>query len=209
MKITINLEIIAAFFSIAILLSSCKQKEYIIPVDIQAFYMDNKTSETEREAEEKNRKIFGALIENTVEKHLPSTEVFSLSGEKYDLAELVKGKTIIISSDPYCAAGVASIIEDFPFLKKKLHKEFEDVNIICLAIREEEDDYFKRLLSDLQNHYDEVYIIDNEQALSINMVGASQYFLNKEGIVKKIVFGMAIDRNYLVSVYLNGLQLIK
>ena len=133
---------------------------------------------------------------NTINKYIPNTPIYSLTGQKFNLQKILSKKTILISSDNHCGFGYASLMDDFPIALDSLKGELQDYEIICLVKRTEmdvEDSLgFEAFTTGLQKIYKSIYIIDEADAYRMNLTGnPARFYIDKDQKVEHIASGLS------------------
>ena len=187
------------------LLFSCTDNEkYIIQTDYSQLLPDTINGETVMESNNKNKKFIENLISNTVDRAIPSIEIFTVEGERLNLRSIIQKETIIISSDIYCGWGLECLTNDFPKAIKQLQNSLENIDIICLLKRQNSDienpEAFNQDINDLKLIYEKVYIIEENEAGKINLFpNPTRLYINSNKFVKYIGFGTSLIENSLIN----------
>lgn len=183
--------------AIIALLHSCgDQKNYIIETDLSLLIPDTINGETVAQSRERGARFYEILKSNTVNKTIPPVPVYDLSGQEYNLQDVLSKKTILISSDAHCGFGQGSLREDFPMAMDSLKNQLEDYDIICLVKHTPWDTAdsksFDGLVSDLQEMYDQIYTIEEADAYRINLIANPvRLYINEEQKVEHIASGLS------------------
>ncbi len=178
--------------------ASCnRSNNYIIPVNYEAYYK-GVTSLTEKEGQELTQNIVMAWYDNTVGREIPDIQIKDLNGKTVRLKKWLKKETILIFAEPYCGYGSEEIEKDFPIALQNLKNELEGIDILCLiglfedADLQETIDYAKSL----QDKYNNLFIIEQKDALRSNLTGSpTKFFIDKKQIVKHVQMGFTFDEN--------------
>lgn len=157
---------------------------------------DTINGETIAQSRKKDAVFMEELRSNTVNKYIPNVLVYNLSGQKFNLQDIISKKTIIITSDAHCGFGIGSLTEDFPIALDSLKDELQDYDIICLIKRTEADiedsSRFEAFTKELQEIYEPIYIIEESDAYRINLIGnPARFYLNKDQKVEHIALGLS------------------
>jgi len=191
---------IRAYFEFVIFLFlaiSCQHAyTYIIETDINKLAPDRKNGETIIQSNEKARKFFDEVTNNTVGKMIPHLKITDTLGNKKDLQDVLSGKTIIISSDLYCGFGEEGLLNDFPKAMKRIGAEKNHLRIICLIKKQQDDEENpKRLintLKELNRYYTDIYIINELESRKINLfANPTRLYINKDKVVTHIALGIS------------------
>ena len=177
---------------------SCDRSDnYIIPVDYEK-YNDDVTSRTEKEDQELTMKLYMDWYHNTVGKEIPDIRVKDIEGKTIRLKKWLKSETILIFTDTYCGFGGEEVEQDFPNAINKMKDELEGIDIFCLVELSEDSDMQKTVeyAKTIQDKYDNIFIIDQKDALRSNLAAApTKFFIDKNQIVRHIQMGFTFDEN--------------
>lgn len=177
---------------------SCNRSDnYIIPVDYKK-YDDGATSLTEKENQELTMKLYMDWYHNTVGKEIPNIRVKDIEGKTIRLKKWLKGETILIFTDTYCGFGSEEVEQDFPNAINNMKDELEGIDILCLIELPEDSDMQKTVeyAKTLQGRYDNIFIIEQKDALRSNLAAApTKFFIDKNQIVRHIQMGFTFDEN--------------
>lgn len=195
---------ITIFFAVLVLASCTRSENYIVEADFNLLMPDTINGETEKQSQEKYHNFIKLLLSNTISKTIPDAEISTIDGKKLNLRDVLNTETIIIASDNHCAWGLETLTIEFPKALKKLQNEISHIEIICLLKREKSDienpmEFYKRL-NELQLIYETVYIIDDSQALKLNLFpNSSRLYVNKHKVVTHFGIGTSTIENYLLE----------
>lgn len=177
---------------------SCDRSDnYIIPVDYEK-YNDDVSSRTEKEDQELTMKLYMDWYHNTVGKEIPDIRVKDIEGKTIRLKKWLKSETILIFTDIYCGFGGEEVEQDFPNAINNMKDELEGIDILCLVELSEDSDMQKTVeyAKTLQDKYDNIFIIDQKDALRSNLAAApTKFFIDKNQIVRHIQMGFTFDEN--------------
>lgn len=191
---------------------SCDRTDnYIIPVDFEKYYKDV-TSLTEKEGQELDQKIMMNWYNNTMGREIPDITIKDLDGETLKLKEWLKKETILIFADSHCGFGKEEVEKEFPNAILNLKDELKDIDILCLielaedSTPEETVEYAKSL----QDKYNNLFIIDQDDALRTNLTGSpTEFFIDKKQIVRHVHLGMAMEQGRRENEIRQGISLMK
>ena len=174
-----------AFVVLLIAFASCKDSSnYIIPVDYEKYY-EGITSLTEKEGQELQQKIMTEWYDNTMEKEIPDIKVKDLDGKGIKLKKWLKRETILVFADTHCGFGKEEVETEFPIAINNMKEELEGVDILCLIEDAEISEPGEALnyAKSLQGNYPNIFIIDQEDALRMNLTGSpTKFFIDKKQI---------------------------
>jgi len=177
---------------------SCDRSDnYIIPVDYEK-YNDDVTNRTEKGNQELAMKLYMDWCHNTVGKEIPDVRIKDFDGKAIKLKKWLKRETILIFTDMYCAFGGEEVERDFPDAINNMKDELEGIDILCLVELSEDSDLQKTVeyAKTLQGKYDNVFIIDQKDALRSNLAATpTKFFIDKKQIVRHIQMGFTFDEN--------------
>lgn len=189
---------IAFMLTVLLLAFACNRSEnYIIPVDYEKYY-EGVTSLTEKDGQELTQKIVMAWYNNTVGREIPDIQIKDLKGKTVRLKKWLKKETILIFAEPYCGYGSEEVEKDFPIAMQNLKEELEGIDILCLIEvaedpnEQETIDYAKSL----QGKYNNLFIIEQKDALRCNLTGSpTKFFIDEKQIVRHVQMGFTFDEN--------------
>lgn len=189
---------IALILTVLLLAFACNRSEnYIIPVDYEKYY-EGVTSLTEKDGQELTQKIVMAWYNNTVGREIPDIQIKDLKGKTVRLKKWLKKETILIFAEPYCGYGSEEVEKDFPIAMQNLKEELEGIDILCLIEvaedpnEQETIDYAKSL----QGKYNNLFIIEQKDALRCNLTGSpTKFFIDEKQIVRHVQMGFTFDEN--------------
>lgn len=191
---------------------SCNRSDnYIIPVDYEKFY-DGVTSLTEKEDRELSQKISMAWYNNTIGREIPDIQIKDLNGKTLRLKKWLKKETILVFTDTHCWFGAEEVEKEFPNAISNMKDELEDIDILCLVELSEDSslqetiDYAKSL----QDNYNNIFIIDQKDALQSNLTGSpTKFFIDKDQIVRHVHMGFAMENARREDVIRQGVYLMR
>lgn len=107
------------------------------------------------------------------------------------LDTIIKQKTLVSIIDAHCGFGLESVTNDLPKALTKFNELGKEIKVIILYNRTPEDDIdstrFNRILKEISELYDTVYIISDSDAKKINVYGSpTRHYYNNEGILVEI-----------------------
>ena len=179
-------------------LSSCNNSNnYIIPVDYERYYK-GVTSLTEKESQELQAKIMMDWYNNTIGKEIPDIHVKDLDGNTIKLKKWLKKETILIFTSPHCGFGKEEVEKGVSFALQNIKEELEGIDILCLIELTKESDQQITLdyAKSLQGTYDNLFIINLEDALKANLTACpTKFFIDKKQIVRHVQLGMTTDKD--------------
>ena len=190
---------LASIFALVLVaFASCNRSDnYIIPVDYEKYYKDI-TSLTEKEGQELSQRIYMDWYNNTIGREIPDIKVKDLDGKTVKLKKWLKKETILIFAEPYCGYGSEEVEKDFPIAMQNLKEELEGIDILCLievaedSNEQETIDYAKSL----QGKYNNLFIIEQKDALRCNLTGSpTKFFIDEKQIVRHVQMGFTFDEN--------------
>jgi len=163
---------------------------------MEDFWPDTITSMTVEESQQRSKMMVEDAILKTVGKEIPPVNVFYLSGDSASLKEIIGGEMIIITCDAHCAWSSEHAMNDFPKALNKLNEHSIYPKIICLVTRYESDiekpEIFNLLIDDVSPYYENIYIIDDDDAMRLNFIGGSgRMIVNENQIVTSLGFGVS------------------
>lgn len=178
-------------------LASCNHSSnnYIVPVDYESYY-EGVTSLTEKEGQELSQKIIMDWFNNTRGKEIPDIQVKNLDGRNVKIKKLLKRATILVFTDTHCGFGKEEVESEFPMAISNMKEEFEGIDVLCLVEDAEDSapDEALNYAKSLQGIYDNVFIIDQKDAIRMNLTGSpTKFFIDKHQIVRHIQMGFDMD----------------
>ena len=192
--------------------ASCNNSgNYIIPVDYEKYY-EGVTSLTEKESQELYDKIMMDWYNNTIGKEIPDIQIKDLDGNTIQLKKWLKRETILVFTSPHCGFGKEEVEKEFPIALQNMKDELEDIDILCLIELAEESDQPITLdyAKSLQGDYNNLFIIDQEDALKTNLTACpTKFFIDKKQIVRHVYVGMAMEHDKCENEIRQGISLIK
>jgi len=204
--------ILFAITSIVLAFASCNRSDsYIIPVDYEKYY-EGVNNRTEKEDQELTMKLYLDWYHNTVGKEIPDIRVKDLEGKSIRLKKWLKRETILIFTDTYCGFGGEEVEQDFPNAINNMKDELEGIDILCLVELSEDSDLQKTVeyAKTLQGKYDNIFIIDQKDALRSNLAAApTKFFIDKKQIVRHIQMGFTFEENGSEYSIRQGVMMIK
>lgn len=192
--------------------ASCNRtSNYIIPVDYEKYY-EGVTSLTEKESRALDSKIMMDWYNNTMGREIPDINVKDLNGETVKLKKWLKRETILVFTDTHCGFGKEEIEKEFPNTICNMEDELEGIDILCL-IEDAEDsepnealDYAKSL----QGSYNNIFIIDQKDALRMNLTGSpTKFYIDNDQIVRQFHMGFAMNQDQREESIRQGISLMK
>lgn len=203
------------FLTLAILLiafASCNNTDnYIIPVDYEKYY-EGITSLTEKESRELDQKIMMAWYNNTMGKEIPNIQVKDLEGKTVKLKKWLKRETILVFADTHCGFGKEEVEKEFPTTINNMKEELEGIDILCLIENAEDSEPGEALnyAKSLQDRYGNIFIIEQEDALRMNLTGSpTKFFISKDQIVRNIQMGFAMDTEQREEALRQGIEMMR
>lgn len=193
-------------------IASCNRTDnYIIPVDYEKYYKDV-TSLTEKEGQELGKKIMMDWYNNTMGREIPDITIKDLDGKTLKLKKWLKRETILVFSNSHCGFGKEEVEKEFPNAILNLKDELKDIDILCL-IELAEDSTLEETLEyakSLQDKYNNLFIIDQDDALRTNLTGSpTEFFIDKKQIVRHVHVGMAMEQGRRENEIRQGISLMK
>ena len=186
-------------------LISCKEPvSYIITTDIQKIFEKTRKGKaiTEEESNILDVMMLDSVQENTIGKRIPEILIKDLTNKPVNLQDVLTSNSVIISSDVHCAFGYEFITNTFPKAQEKLINSSYEVPAICLLKRTaydyEDSARFKKVMAELTVLYNNLYIIDEQEAYKINLVGNTvRLYINEDQVVSNMQFGSCtVDNLY-------------
>jgi peroxiredoxin len=203
-----------AFVIVLVLIAfaSCNRTHnYIIPVDYEKYY-EGVTSLTEKEDQELSQRIYMDWYHNTVGKEIPDIQVKDLDGNTIKLKKWLKKETILIFTSPHCGFGKEEVEKEFPFALQNMKDELEDIDILCLieSVKESDQQVTFDYAKSLQGAYDNLFIIDQEDALKTNLTACpTKFFIDKKQIVRHVHVGMTMEQDRCENEIRQGISSMK
>lgn len=200
------------FSIILIAFASCNRTDnYIIPVDYEKYY-EGVTSLTEKESRALDSKIMMDWYNNTMGREIPDINVKDLDGETVKIKNWLKRETILVFTDTHCGFGKEEVEKELPSTISNMKDELEGIDILCL-IEDAEDsepnealDYAKSL----QGSYNNLFIIDQQDALRMNLTGSpTKFYIDKDQIVRQVHIGFAMNQEQREESIRQGISLMK
>ena len=188
---------LAFVFSIVLIaFASCNRTDnYIIPVDYEKYY-EGVTSLTEKEGQELSQKIYMDWYNNTMGKEIPDIQVKDLDGNTIKLKKWLKRETILVFTDTHCGFGAEEVEKELPMTISSMKDELVGIDILCL-IEDAEDSAPGEALNyakSLKDIYNNIFIIDQQDALRMNLTGSpSKFYIDKDQIVRQVHIGFAMN----------------
>ena len=203
-----------AFVIVLVLIAfaSCNRTHnYIIPVDYEKYY-EGVTSLTEKEDQELSQRMYMDWYHNTVGKEIPDIQVKDLDGNTIKLKKWFKRETILIFADPHCGFGEEEVEKEFPIAMRNMKDELKDIDILCLVVVAEDSneqetiDYAKSL----QGEYNNLFIIDQTDALRTNLTGSpTKFFIDKDQVVRQVHIGFVLNQERREEEIRQGISTIR
>lgn len=192
--------------------ASCNRtNNYIIPVDYEKYY-EGVTSLTEKESRELDRKIMMDWYNNTMGKEIPDIQVKSLDWKSVKIKKWLKRETILVFTDTHCGFGKEEVEKEFPMAINNMKDEFEGIDILCLVENAEDSapDEALNYAKSLQVSYDNIFIIDQKDAIRMNLAGSpTKFYIDKDQIVRQIHMGFAMNQEQREESIRQGISLMK
>ena len=168
------------FSIILIAFASCNRTDnYIIPVDYEKYY-EGITSLTEKEGQELSQRIYMDWYNNTMGKEIPDLKVKDLDGRTIKLKKWLKRETILVFTDTHCGFGAEEVEKELPIAIDNMKDELVGIDILCL-VEDTEDSALGEALNyakSLKDIYNNIFIIDQQDALRMNLTGSPSKFGN-------------------------------
>lgn len=178
--------------------TSCnRSSNYIIPVDYEKYY-EGVTSLTEKENQELTQNIVMAWYNNTIGKEIPDIQIKDLEGKTIRLKKWLKRETILIFTDTHCGFGKEEVEKEFPNAISTMKDELEGIDILCLVELSEDSNLQETIdyAKSLQDKYNNLFIIDQKDALQCNLTGSpTKFFIDKKQIVRHVQMGFTFDES--------------
>ena len=188
-----------AFVVVLVLVAfaSCNRTHnYIIPVDYEKYY-EGVTSLTEKKDQELSQRIYMDWYHNTIGKEIPDIQVKDLDGNTIKLKKWFKRETILIFADPHCGFGEEEVEKEFPIALRNMKDELKDIDILCLVEVAEDSNEQETMnyAKSLQGEYNNLFIIDQTDALRTNLTGSpTKFFIDKDQVVRHVHIGFALNQ---------------
>ena len=196
--IIIKASLLALALAASCVLASCDRSDnYIIPVDYEKYY-EGVTSLTEKEGQELSQKIAMAWYNNTIGKEIPDIQIKDLEGKTIRLKKWLKRETILIFTDTHCGFGKEEVEKEFPNAIGNMKDELQGIDILCLVELSEDSNLQETVdyAESLQDKYNNLFIIDQKDALRCNLTGSpTKFFIDKNQIVRHIQMGFTFDES--------------
>ena len=197
---------------VLIAFASCKRtNNYIIPVDYEKYY-EGITSLTEKEGQKLGQRIYMDWYNNTMGKEIPDINVKDLEGETVKLKKWLNRETILVFTDTHCGFGEEEVEKELPMAISSMKDELVGIDILCL-VEDAEDSAPGEALNyakSLQGSYNNLFIIDQKDALRMNLTGSpSNFYIDKDQIVRQVHIGFAMDQEQREESIRQGISLMK
>ena len=197
---------------VLIVFASCNRTHnYIIPVDYEKYY-EGVTSLTEKESRELDQKIMMAWYNNTMGKEIPDIKVKDLDGKAIKPKKWLKRETILVFADTHCGFGKEEVETEFPIAINNMKEELEGIDILCLIedMDDSEPDEALNYAKNLQGNYPNIFIIDQKDALRMNLTGSpTKFFIDKKQIVRQIHMGFSMDTERREEALRQGIEMMR
>ena len=192
--------------------ASCNRtNNYIIPVDYEKYY-EGVTSLTEKEGQKLDQKIMMDWYNNTMGKEIPDINVKDLDGKTVKLKKWLKRETILVFTDTHCGFGAEEVDKELPKAISNMKDELVGIDILCL-VEDAEDSAPGEALNyakNLQGNYNNIFIIDQKDALRTNLTGSpTKFYIDKDQIVRQVHMGFAMDQERREESIRQGISLMK
>ena len=192
--------------------ASCnRENNYIIPVDYEKYY-EGVTSLTEKEGQKLDQKIMMDWYNNTMGKEIPDINVKDLNGKTVKLKKWLKKETILVFTDTHCGFGAEEVEKEFPMAISNMKDEIDGIEILCLVEDAEDSAPGKALnyAKSLQGSYNNLFIIDQKDALRMNLTGSpTKFYIDKDQIVRQVHMGFAMNQEQREESIRQGISLMK
>ena len=200
------------FSIILIAFASCNRTDnYIIPVDYEKYY-EGVTSLTEKEGQELSQRIYMDWYNNTMGKEIPDLNVKDLDGKTVKLKKWLKRETILVFTDTHCGFGKEEVEKELPMTIGKIKDELVGIDILCL-VEDIEDSAPGEALNyakSLKDIYNNIFIIDQQDALRMNLTGSpSKFYIDKDQIVRQVHIGFTMDQEQREESIRQGISLMR
>lgn len=200
------------FSIILIAFASCNRTDnYIIPVDYEKYY-EGVTSLTEKESRALDSKIMMDWYNNTMGREIPDINVKDLNGETVKLKNWLKRETILVFTDTHCGFGKEEVEKEFPSTISNMKDELVGIDILCLVEDAEDSEPNETLdyAKSLQGSYNNLFIIDQKDALRMNLTGSpTKFYIDKDQIVRQVHIGFAMNQEQREESIRQGISLMK
>ena len=210
--ITMKASLFALALAASCVLASCdKSDNYIIPVDYEKYY-EGVTSLTEKENQELTQNIVMAWYNNTVGREIPDIQIKDLNGKTMRLKKWLKKETILVFTDTHCGFGGEEVEEDFPNAINNMKDELKGIDILCLIELSEDSNLQETVdyAESLQDKYNNLFIIDQKDALRCNLTGSpTKFFIDKKQIVRHTQMGFAMENARREDVIRQGISIMR
>ena len=192
--------------------ASCDRTDnYIIPVDYEKYYKDV-TSLTEKEGQELDQKIMMDWYNNTMGREIPDITIKDLDGNTLKLKKWLKRETILVFTDTHCGFGKEEVEKELPIAIGNMKDELVGIDILCL-VEDTEDSAPGEALNyakSLHGSYNNIFIIDQKDALRMNLTGSpSKFYIDKDQIVRQVHIGFAMNQEQREESIRQGISLMK
>ena len=200
------------FSIILIAFASCNRTDnYIIPVDYEKYY-EGITSLTEKEGQELSQRIYMDWYNNTMGKEIPDLKVKDLDGKTVKLKKWFKRETILVFTDTHCGFGAEEVEKELPIAIDNMKDELVGIDILCL-VEDIEDSAPGEALNyakSLKDIYNNIFIIDQQDALRMNLTGSpSKFYIDNDQIVRQVHMGFAMNQEQRKESIRQGISLMK
>ena len=200
------------FSIILIAFASCNRTDnYIIPVDYEKYY-EGITSLTEKEGQELSQRIYMDWYNNTMGKEIPDLKVKDLDGKTVKLKKWLKRETILVFTDTHCGFGAEEVEKELPIAIDNMKDELVGIDILCL-VEDIEDSAPGEALNyakSLKDIYNNIFIIDQQDALRMNLTGSpSKFYIDKDQIVRQVHIGFTMDQEQREESIRQGISLMR
>jgi hypothetical protein len=200
------------FSIILIAFASCNRTDnYIIPVDYEKYY-EGITSLTEKEGQELSQRIYMDWYNNTMGKEIPDLKVKDLDGKTVKLKKWLKRETILVFTDTHCGFGAEEVEKELPIAIDNMKDELVGIDILCLVEVTEDSAPGEALnyAKSLKDIYNNIFIIDQQDALRMNLTGSpSKFYIDKDQIVRQVHIGFAMNKEQREESIRQGISLMK
>ena len=192
--------------------ASCNRTDnYIIPVDYEKYY-EGVTSLTEKEGQELSQRIYMDWYNNTMGKEIPDIQVKDLDGNTIKLKKWLNRETILFFTDTHCGFGAEEVEKELPIAIDNMKDELVGIDILCL-VEDIEDSAPGEALNyakSLKDIYNNIFIIDQQDALRMNLTGSpSKFYIDKDQIVRQVHIGFAMDQEQREESIRQGISLMR
>lgn len=200
------------FSIILIAFASCNRTDnYIIPVDYEKYY-EGITSLTEKEGQELSQRIYMDWYNNTMGKEIPDLNVKDLDGKTVKLKKWLKRETILVFTDTHCGFGKEEVEKELPMTIGNIKDELVGIDILCLVedIENSAPGEALNYAKSLKDIYNNIFIIDQQDALRMNLTGSpSKFYIDKDQIVRQVHIGFAMNVEQREESIRQGISLMK